>query len=105
MQYPPFVIESYKSRKRCIGRAAPLTALYSFSCGRGGSISNAVRNHKDNVFCLLHRGKKNLLSLYNAINGTTYEKEEELEQNRRKRYINRWKNALPKEFSQSFLKT
>lgn len=42
-------------------------------------MSNAIRNHKDNVFCLLYREKKNLLSLYNAVNGTTYEREEELE--------------------------
>lgn len=42
-------------------------------------MSNAARNHKDNVFCLLYRDKKNLLSLYNAMNGTNYEKEEELE--------------------------
>ena len=42
-------------------------------------MSNATRNHKDNVFCLLYRDKKNLLSLYNAMNGTSYEKEEELE--------------------------
>ena len=40
---------------------------------------NVTRNHKDNVFCLLYRDKKNLLSLYNAINGTKYEREEELE--------------------------
>lgn len=42
-------------------------------------MSNVARNHKDNVFCLLYREKKNLLSLYNAMNGTSYEKEEELE--------------------------
>lgn len=42
-------------------------------------MSNVTRNHKDNVFCLLYRDKKNLLSLYNAMNGTAYEKEEELE--------------------------
>ena len=42
-------------------------------------MSNTVRNHKDNVFCLLYREKKNLLSLYNAMNGTSYENEEELE--------------------------
>lgn len=42
-------------------------------------MSNAVRNHKDTVFCLLYREKKNLLSLYNAMNGTWYENEEELE--------------------------
>lgn len=40
---------------------------------------NIARNHKDNVFCLLYREKKYLLSLYNAVNGTSYEKEEELE--------------------------
>ena len=34
-------------------------------------MSNAARNHKDNVFCLLYRDKKNLLSLYNAMNGTS----------------------------------
>lgn len=42
-------------------------------------MSNVARNHKDNVFCLLYREKKNLLSLYNAMNGTSYKKEEELE--------------------------
>lgn len=42
-------------------------------------MSNVTRNHKDNVFCLLYKDKKNLLSLYNAVNGTSYEKEEELE--------------------------
>lgn len=42
-------------------------------------MSNVVRNHKDNVFCLLYRDRKNLLSLYNAMNGTSYENEEELE--------------------------
>ncbi len=31
------------------------------------------------MFCLLYRDKKNLLSLYNAMNGTNYEKEDELE--------------------------
>ena len=40
---------------------------------------NVARNHKDNVFCLLYKDRKNLLSLYNAINGTSYENEEELE--------------------------
>ena len=42
-------------------------------------MSNVVRNHKDNVFCMLYRDKKHLLSLYNAINGTSYEDETELE--------------------------
>ncbi|MEY8523471.1 hypothetical protein AALA90_10655 [Lachnospiraceae bacterium 38-10] len=42
-------------------------------------MSNTERNHKDNVFCLLYRDKKNLLSLYNAMNDTSYENEEELE--------------------------
>ncbi len=42
-------------------------------------MSNVTRNHKDNVFCLLYREKKNLLSLYSAMNGTSYENEQELE--------------------------
>ena len=42
-------------------------------------MSNTARNHKDNVFCLLYKDKGYLLSLYNAISGTSYEKEEELE--------------------------
>ncbi len=37
------------------------------------SMSNAYRNYKDNVFCLLHREKANLLELYNAMNGTSYD--------------------------------
>lgn len=42
-------------------------------------MSNVARNHKDNVFCLLYRDKGNLLSLYNAVNNTSYAEEEELE--------------------------
>lgn len=42
-------------------------------------MSNMARNHKDNVFCLLYKDKRNLLSLYNAMNGTSYENEAELE--------------------------
>lgn len=30
------------------------------------------RNYKDNVFCLLHRDRRNLLELYNGLNGTDY---------------------------------
>lgn len=50
-----------------------------FSCGKEDAMSNVVRNHKDNVFCMLYRDRKNLLSLYNAMNGTSYENEKELE--------------------------
>lgn len=42
-------------------------------------MTNMARNHKDNVFCLLYKDKRNLLSLYNAMNGTSYENEAELE--------------------------
>ena len=37
------------------------------------------RNYKDTVFRMLFSDRKNLLSLYNAINGTSYENSEELE--------------------------
>lgn len=37
------------------------------------------RSYKDTVFRMLFREKENLLSLYNALNGTTYEKTEDLE--------------------------
>ena len=42
-------------------------------------MSNVARNYKDNVFCMLYQEKKNLLSLYNAMNGTSYGDEESLE--------------------------
>lgn len=32
-----------------------------------------VRNHKDRLFRVLFREKKELLSLYNAVNGTNYQ--------------------------------
>ena len=44
----------------------------------GGKMANEARNHKDNVFCLIYREKKYLLSLYNALNGTDYEAPEEI---------------------------
>ncbi len=42
-------------------------------------MTNIERNHKDNVFCMLYRDKENLLSLYNAMNGTEYGATEGLE--------------------------
>jgi len=41
-------------------------------------MGNQTRNYRDNVFCLLHRDRKNLLSVYNAINGTDYQNEDDL---------------------------
>ena len=45
------------------------------------------RNHKDSLFRKVFRKKKDLLDLYNAINGTNYKNEEDLE-------INTLDNAL-----------
>ena len=39
------------------------------------------RNHKDGLFRMVFSKKKDLLELYNAINGTAYENEEDLEVN------------------------
>ncbi len=41
-------------------------------------MTNKTRNYKDNVFCMLYSDKQNLLSLYNAMNGTEYQDEEKL---------------------------
>lgn len=40
---------------------------------------NVVRNQKDTVFCMVFREKKELLALYNALNGTDYRDPDELE--------------------------
>lgn len=45
------------------------------------------RDYKDTLFRMLFREKKKLLSLYNAMNGTNYENEEDLE-------INTLENAI-----------
>ena len=37
------------------------------------------RNYKDTIFRMLFSDRKNLLSLYNAINGTSYMNPEDLE--------------------------
>ena len=39
----------------------------------------ANRNYKDTVFLMIFSDRKNLLSLYNAVNGTSYKNPEELE--------------------------
>lgn len=39
------------------------------------------RNYKDTVFRMIFREKENLLSLYNAINGTNYDNADDLEVN------------------------
>ncbi len=45
------------------------------------SVNNqrVIRNYKDTVFRMLFNSKKELLTLYNALNNTDYTKEEELE--------------------------
>ena len=40
---------------------------------------NVNRNYKDTVFRMLFEDKENLLSLYNAVNGTHYTDTENLE--------------------------
>lgn len=37
------------------------------------------RNYKDRLFRMVFKEKKDLLSLYNAINGTAYTNEEDIE--------------------------
>lgn len=44
-----------------------------------GAALTANRNYKDTVFRMLFSDRKNLLSLYNAINGTAYENPDDLE--------------------------
>ena len=41
----------------------------------------ANRNYKDRLFRFVFKNKKDLLDLYNAINGTDYDNPEELEVN------------------------
>lgn len=43
------------------------------------SAANVVKNWKDTVFRMIYRDKRELLSLYNALNGTDYTDEDELE--------------------------
>ena len=38
-----------------------------------------MRNYKDTLFRMIFREKENLLSLYNAMNGTNYSNPEDLE--------------------------
>lgn len=40
--------------------------------GIAASTAETIRNHKDTVFRMLFREKKNLLELYNALNGTAH---------------------------------
>ena len=40
---------------------------------------NVKRNQKDTVFRMLYKTKKELLPLFNAVNSTNYESEDELE--------------------------
>ena len=42
------------------------------------SENSAKRSYKDSLFRMVFREKKELLSLYNAINGTCYEDPEKL---------------------------
>lgn len=41
-------------------------------------VPNAARNYKDRIFRMVFREKKALLALYNAMNGTDYENEDDL---------------------------
>lgn len=42
-------------------------------------ITSVQRNYKDTIFRMIFRKKENLLSLYNALNGTAYEDTDDLE--------------------------
>ena len=42
-------------------------------------MANEQRNYKDTIFRMIFKDKVNLLSLYNAVNGTDYKNPEELE--------------------------
>lgn len=44
---------------------------------KGSIVSN--RKYKDTVFRLIHRRKRELMELYNSLNGTSYTNAEELE--------------------------
>ncbi len=46
---------------------------------RNTQLPQPVRNYRDTIFRMLFREKKELLSLFNAIHGTSYEDPEELE--------------------------
>ena len=48
---------------------------------------SVARNHKDRLFRMIFREKKELLSLYNAVNGTSYTNTEELDCNLRKCHL------------------
>ncbi len=56
-------------------RDAPMTADHDIAV----TAAKPVRNHKDTVFRMLFREKKNLLELYNALNGTAHTDETALE--------------------------
>ena len=43
------------------------------------SVKSVVRNYKDTLFRMIFRDKKELLTLYNAVNGTHYDNSEDLE--------------------------
>lgn len=56
-----------------------LKNLNSVGFSSDTAINPVVRNYKDTLFCMIFRDKKELLSLYNAVNGTHYDNPEELE--------------------------
>ena len=53
--------------------------VFSDSCKEKEDQPMVNRNYKDTIFRMLFSDRKNLLSLYNAINGTSYMNPEELE--------------------------
>ena len=53
--------------------------VFSDSCKEKEDQLMVNRNYKDTIFRMLFSDRKNLLSLYNAINGTSYMNPEELE--------------------------
>ena len=53
--------------------------VFSDSCKEKEDQPMVNRNYKDTIFRMLFSDRKNLLSLYNAINGTSYMNPEDLE--------------------------
>ncbi len=48
------------------------------NANKNGKGIHVVRNYKDSIFRMLFRDKANLLSLYNAVNGTSHDNPKEL---------------------------
>lgn len=83
-EYPGGILDMHSCNRKAMRHSGRDFMTKDNETAKGPKV---VRNYRDSVFRMLFKEKKELLSLFNAINGTDYDNPDELEINTLERYL------------------